>query len=306
MMMYSTLGVSLPKRVFKELESVVLEKIGFLMMDVERKKKGFTLVELLTVLAIITMLIGLLLPSLSMVRKFAKETKQKAQLATIGAALTTFRNDYGDYPRSNCPYPPPAAGSDYSGAQKLAEALLGWDLMGFHPQSIWDGAGTAYNPPDDDNLSARRGRYLELMTANAFKLGSLFANPARLAANTFVLCDVFRVKRVTLPPLPDGTITTVKAGTPILYYKANTRYRIITQIYNNFDNQVLVDLGRVTDDRAHPLGHSGGNYQNFYQYIKDPRVTATTWPYRPDSYILITAGADGLYGTSDDVCNFGN
>ena len=29
------------------------------------------------------------------------------------------------------------------------------------------------------------------------------------------------------------------------------------------------------------------------------------WPYRADSYILISAGIDGLYGTSDDMTNFG-
>jgi hypothetical protein len=27
-------------------------------------------------------------------------------------------------------------------------------------------------------------------------------------------------------------------------------------------------------------------------------------PYRRDSYILISAGYDGLYGTADDVLNF--
>ena len=27
-------------------------------------------------------------------------------------------------------------------------------------------------------------------------------------------------------------------------------------------------------------------------------------PYRADSYILISAGYDGLYGTRDDICNF--
>ena len=84
-------------------------------MDVKRKKSGFTplemkvsnrgskrfltgftIVELLTTLAIIAMLVGLLIPALSLVRNIAKETKQKAQLTTIGLALTTFRNDDGE------------------------------------------------------------------------------------------------------------------------------------------------------------------------------------------------------------------
>jgi len=27
-------------------------------------------------------------------------------------------------------------------------------------------------------------------------------------------------------------------------------------------------------------------------------------PFRADTYILISAGKDGLYGTKDDICNF--
>jgi hypothetical protein len=44
----------------------------------------------------------------------------------------------------------------------------------------------------------------------------------------------------------------------------------------------------------------------FYQlYIRDFRVQARPWPHRPDSYLLISAGADGIYGTNDDIRNFG-
>ena len=33
--------------------------------------------------------------------------------------------------------------------------------------------------------------------------------------------------------------------------------------------------------------------------------TTQTRPYRAESYILISAGYDGVFGTSDDVVNFG-
>jgi type II secretory pathway pseudopilin PulG len=54
---------------------------------VKRIKTGLTIIELLIVLGIIALLIGLLVPSLSAVKKMAKETKQKAQFATIELAL---------------------------------------------------------------------------------------------------------------------------------------------------------------------------------------------------------------------------
>ena len=281
----------------------------------KREKTGFTLVELLTVLAIIALLVGLLIPSLTLIHNTAKEAKQKAQLTKIGLALTAFRTDYGDYPPSNWMAPPPTAGAiDYCGAQKLAEALLGRDLMGFHPRSDWSATNLTFYPapPPPQNLEERRGPYLELATTNAFKLGDLYGpalTASPLNADTFVICDSFGVKKITIAP---GQ--TAKAGTPILYYRADTASKTIEppavpfqRIYNIFDNVPLASqLMSIADStQAHQLGNPA-TMQVFYDYIRDLKVTARRWPYRPDSYILISAGADGLYGTKDDICNFGN
>lgn len=296
------------------------------------KIAGFTVVELLAVLGIIAMLVGLLIPALSMVKNTAKETKQKAQINTIEMALLAFKNDYGDYPPSAGWYyePTPGGPLDYCGAQKLAEALLGWDLLGFHPKSAWradgyDGLATngpwTYDPQKvrdmnndgiPDTLHERKGAYLELATANVFRLGELLYpnSTAPLAADTFVICDAFGTKKITL-----ANGKSVRAGAPILYYKANTSQKTIRGIYDVRDNDAMVLVKQQADVREHPLSRTANQYQYFYGnpndplvigYIQDPKVTARDWPYRPDSYILISAGADGLYGTSDDIRNFGN
>jgi type II secretory pathway pseudopilin PulG len=278
--------------------------------------------ELLITLAIISMLVGLLLPAFSAVRKAAREVKQKAQLTGIELALGAFKNDYGDYPPSNLD-------NKYCGSQKLAEALLGRDLMGFHPKSTWSATDPtwypdpAVTPPPafESNLKERKGPYLELATANVFRLGDSSAGDGLfdstnnwLAPDRYVICDVFGIKKITLPP---GK--TAVAGTPILYYKANTSSKTMvndptkfdSNIYNIRDNGFLVSLGRITDGAPHPLVESAVFYGNpsanppVIGYIQDPKVTAWPWPYRPDSYILISAGADGFYGTPDDIRNFG-
>lgn len=279
-------------------------------------KKAFTLVELLTVLAIIVLLIGMVMPATFVVRRYAKETKQKAQIMTIGLGLTAFRNDYGDYP--------PSGKKDiyiYTGAQRLTEALLGWDLLGFHPQSNWDTTGIAYNPPDEINLQQRKGCYLEIGTANAFYLGittdhdGLFTDTTfstvTLNPDTFVICDVFGARKINLLPkteLPKTKI--VKAGTPILYYRANIANKNIdnnppdffSRIYNYYNNVALVGLNKLADTtKPHQLANSDYFYG---EYIVDFKVTSLPWPYRPDSYILISAGIDGEYGTEDDITNF--
>ncbi len=282
----------------------------------KRKRTGFTVVEVLAAVGIIALMVGLLIPALSMVRNTARETKQKAQFTTIELALTAFKNDYGDYPGSDWPLPP-APGSDYCGAQKLAEALVGWDLLGFHPKSDFrsngrnDDGGFIYDANNPIFFDQRRGPYLELATFDAFRLGNisilypgLFFDTKPLAPNTFVLCDVFGAKKITL-----SNGKTVNAGAPILYYRANTSGKTIREIYNAQDNDVLIQIKQQADNMEQPLSRPGGlagPFQYFYDYIRDPKISARPWPYRPDSYILISAGVDGIYGTSDDIRNFGN
>jgi type II secretory pathway pseudopilin PulG len=298
---------------------------------VDTKKSGLTLVEILVVVGIITLLVGMLLPAVHTVHKMAKETKQKAQLTTIELGLAGFKNDYGDYPPSTWmdpDVPDPRLDPSYCGAQKLAEALFGWDLMGFHPASTWRaGASESLPPPvyaTPDTLEKRRGRYIELEAANVFRLGrtpksdGLFVDTRPLAPHTYVLCDVFPVneRKVVL-----GSGKTVSPGTPILYYKADPAKRRLddfvkpeNNIYNARDNWPLLSLGKLartgkplnplTD--VHPLEGAGVGWEPFYQYVRDPKIQARIWPYRPDSYLLISAGADGLYGTGDDICNFGH
>lgn len=275
----------------------------------KHKKTGMTLIEILIVLGIIAILVGLLLPAMTVVKNSAKKAKQIAQFGAINMALTTFKNDYGDYPESKCPL-----GGDYSGSQKLAEALLGWDLLGFHPKSDFRSDGYSnegvflYDTTNELLLDQRKSPYLESDTANAFKLGDttglrtgLFPDTTPLAPNTYVLCDEYSMTKVTLP---NGKL--VSAGSPILYYKANSSKKLIQDIYNPLDNDSLIYLKELADNREQPLGRTANQYEYFYEYIRDPKIEAMAQPYKADSYILLSAGPDGVYGTSDDIKNFGN
>lgn len=276
----------------------------------KRKRTGLTLIELLVVLGIIALLVGILIPALTIVQQTARETKQKAQMSHIELALTAFKNDYGDFPPSDLS----AETSGYCGAQKMTEALLGWDLLGFHPDSDFNYNGYndndvyIYNADDSDLFDQRKGPYLDTQAADAFRLGNistekpgLYSNTLTLAADTYVICDVFGKRKVKLT---NGK--TVSAGAPLLYYRADTSTNTLRERYDYLDNNALVLVKQNADDYIQPLSVADNDYENFYDFITDPKIDARDWPYRPDSYILISAGADGLYGNSDDVCNFGN
>lgn len=298
-------------------------------------KTGFTIIELLTVMSIIVVLIGILVPSMNAIRRYSKVVAQKNQFHDISKCLETFavELEYGGYPDSS---PFDANGDSYCGAMKLCEAMVGQDSMGLHQDSLFLAEGTGGsggdlyyvrgNQLDDPPTNAQktnlrnRWRCMEGENVQVASLTEIYGS-GNIAPFQYdgwaVLCDMY--KRYELRNAKNE-----KLGMPVLYYRAdNTQLthqpdEMATNIYRYSDNHELLELQPPWTDANHPLYDPsvssvldpGGD--RFYEVTTDPDVVAE-WggaggtypqPYKKDSFILISAGWDGLYGTRDDVFNF--
>jgi type II secretory pathway pseudopilin PulG len=324
----------------------------------KKTTKGFTIVELLTVMSIIIILLGVLVPALSKVKRFARNVVQRGQFHEISKGLELFRNDHQDnYPDSGASAPTNTGTTvGYCGAMKLCEAMLGQDGMGFNPLSSFRADGTDPNGSSNDlypfDLCAstdpsvysgsspskpeladnirQRIKYIDSENIKATRLKDLYswynnADGASFYDNTIKFQTTTDVYPFAYPnPVitdvflhPTSRCNNNKIGMPVLYFKAdpskvvhdvNTIWNPNPNIYNFDDNYALIHLGLPWDNNppsagggVHPMGASP---LLFYKEITNTQVTSTPRPHREDSYILMSAGFDGLYGTRDDVFNF--
>jgi hypothetical protein len=115
-----------------------------------------------------------------------------------------------------------------------------------------------------------------------------------------------------------------RSSDDVVYVTRNGRYAP-TGVYDLLDNCVYTgtnaapgycsNFGAGNNHPIHRLGNPALKPQDpqfavqnprgcFVSCLRDPNVTAATAPHKPDSFVLLSAGADSLYGTADDVANF--
>lgn len=283
-----------------------------------KTKTAFSIIELLTVMSIIIILLGILVPAMNAVRRHAKTVGQKAQFLRIAEGLQLFESDHDEYPDSAWDDIDDKA---YCGAMKLCEAMVGQDGLGFHLDSKLtadDGSGESELYPEPapstpypdwyiSNLRSRK-EYLEqarnietCSLEDLYTSTSPFSDPNDIA----MLCDIFGVVK--------SRTSGRRVGMPILYYRAdNTKIlhdvsESQQSIYDYTDNHKLLELGLPWEPLTKPPLYKpadGDEGELFYENTKDTGALPIVRPHNKESYILISAGWDGIYGTRDDVYNF--
>lgn len=146
-----------------------------------------------------------------------------------------------------------------------------------------------------------------------------------------VFTDTFRRYKINHP-----TQGSIRVGMPILYFRANPsasrQFRLnltaLTEVtnpaqvdmdnwtYNYLDNRAVINLPSLDDPAlgtvpAHyvdPADTAGTKTkeQVFYELITQRAEPSRPYfkPFNANTFLLISAGWDGVYGTKDDVTNF--
>jgi prepilin-type N-terminal cleavage/methylation domain-containing protein len=177
-----------------------------------RPRGGFTLVELLTVVAIIALLIGILVPAISSARISAKNGSTKATLQRITQGCELFRNEFDEYPRSQGlnPFEPVGSQVFLSGAQWLGLQMIGADFQGYcrkDKKSFYDSQPAPGGDGKIDNLD-----WLDWYSDTPSKQFRRFPLFVDLAANSAISPEQYAKSTGSVGALPEELTTGSRGG----------------------------------------------------------------------------------------------
>jgi prepilin-type N-terminal cleavage/methylation domain-containing protein len=113
---------------------------------------GFSLIELLIVIAIILIILAVALPKLTNARRYAQEMAAEKAITTIHTAETQYYSQYGQYATALAQLGPPASGTaGPNGAELIDKDLAGGEKGGFKfvLQPTPSGYGVVVNPVNE-------------------------------------------------------------------------------------------------------------------------------------------------------------
>lgn len=304
--------------------SCQLPVAGSLSSVVGARRRAFTLTELMISIAIIAILIAILVPAVSKVRTRAQAAATAAQIAALQSAIEAYNQTFRAYPGplSNDDIIRGVSIQNVNGTITMSEnlvlGLLG-GLRGTGNVFFFDDARNAVGPMSlNPNSPKRYPAFYSQSAGQLYTANTNFKDASGMSAKDSNIPEF--LDRFTADPLP------------LLYLRA--RVGAPDVISDGEQPQKQYDVrqyrGYVGDSASSPLVLGGkmqgsgstGLYNrgapnapfnpkgpnNAYPYFRNPSLSAggTPTPYGKDAFILISAGPDRIYGTSDDITTFGN
>lgn len=235
----------------------------------KKNRAGFTLVELLVVIVVISVLLALILPAISRVRQSVNVAKVQTEISQLESAIIQFRGTYGIEPPSRFVIYITEAGWNSDLPSKVIARRM-WPHFDFKMDG---GAGTKYPSTWTADQKMNSGECL------LFFLGGVIENGKQ--PNGFS-------KNPSLPFSPGGN-----RSAPFLEFD-QTRIR-------DTDNNGLFEYHDILQSPGRPYlyfsSYEGRGYKpaELCMGMTDFYRTASA-PFKPHSFQIISPGIDGEYG----------
>lgn len=303
-------------------------------------RRGFSLVELLVVIGIIAVLAGILIPVVTAARNSAHEASSKAMISSLSSAIEMYHTTFHTYPgafrnddliagniRISAANPAVVSytgggGEAVTMTESLTLALLGGLTL--------DPTNTAIHLWDENLTKSAAGP--DVLNPNAVKRYQAFMQ-AKPGATSGGLLSSLEDHGTEYAAAGDSRIPEFLDAfpdkLPIIYLRAKVGAAGIVALNNSpnancqYDLQNALPYLRSKDGirevgttwepaNTAGLGTKDNPYDGF-SYFRHPQLGGTFdaagnlngTPRQKDTFILISAGKDRIFGTRDDITNFG-
>jgi prepilin-type N-terminal cleavage/methylation domain-containing protein len=247
-------------------------------------RRGFTIVEMLVVIAIVLALLGIVVVAVGPATQTANKVATQNFLASVSAATTGFQRDHGFYPDSNYTTGPL---SGWYGAEIIAQALVGY-LPAANDGVTGLGAKQFKSTHTYATTGRNYGPYLEVKSGRTLPEslnGTSSHNPKRfylaMASSSNAAPILYFRKQIPTSSMPDTWGTS----------SSSARYNI------NHNYSASFKIGHT--DRAF-------EYYEALDELTDKTRQSFETAARAAEFLLIAAGSDEQFGTAGNDGILGN
>ncbi|MDB5357233.1 MAG: hypothetical protein JWN24_3686 [Phycisphaerales bacterium] len=283
-----------------------------------RGRAGFTLVELLVVVGIIIILISILLPVVATMQRKSRETDTSALINKLATAAQNYYNDFRNYPgpvpdsRISGYGPPPPGPLNITGITTLTSsenfllALLGGLTAKSNapnpPTISYDPTFVGKGPQSLNPLTPKQTSAYVDFTASDITPKDATGNYATY--NSIAIGSPPTVPDSVVPEFFDHFST----PRPLIILRARVGARTIVDtipgpngvVDPQYYSAEMLPYG-FNFPTANEPDTGMPKYTAAVQFFQHPTINDQRTPRNKDTFIIMSAGVDGIWGTKDDI-----